>query len=89
MGRSGREGLTASVNADMVRAWGTLATVVRCVNQRVIRETQGRRGRKTDPAWANRRRLLTGHERLRPDSSAKMWNSLIDTGDAGVQILQA
>jgi transposase len=59
------------------------------VRQRVIRETQGRRGRKTDPAWANRRRLLTAHERLRPETFARMWNSLIDTGDAGVQILQA
>jgi len=59
------------------------------VRQRVIRESCGRRGRKTDPAWAARRRLLTGHERLRPETFAKMWNSLIDTGDAGVQILQA
>ena len=42
-----------------------------------------------EPAWAARRRLLTGHERLRPETFAKMWNSLIDTGDAGVQILQA
>jgi len=59
------------------------------VRQRVIRETQGRRGRKTDPAWTNRRRLLTAHERLRTETSARMWNSLIDTGDPGVQILQA
>jgi transposase len=59
------------------------------VRQRVIRESHGRRGRKTDPAWAARRRLLTGHERLRPETFAKMWNSLIDTGDAGVQILEA
>jgi transposase len=36
------------------------------VRQRVIRETEGRRGRKTDPAWAVHCRLLTGHERLRP-----------------------
>ena len=50
---------------------------------------RGRRGRKTDPAWAARRRLLTGHERLRPETFAKMWNSLIDTGDAGLLILQA
>jgi transposase len=57
--------------------------------QRVIRETQGRRGRKTDPAWAARRRLLTGYERLRPETFARMWSSLIDTGDEGVQILQA
>jgi len=40
------------------------------VRQRVIRETQGRRGRKTDPAWANRRRRLTTHERLRPEMFA-------------------
>jgi transposase len=33
--------------------------------------------------------MLSGHERLRPDSFARMWSSLIDTGDAGVQILQA
>jgi hypothetical protein len=33
--------------------------------------------------------LLTGHERLRPETFAKMWNSLIDTGDGGVLILQA
>ena len=59
------------------------------VRQRVIRESCGRRGRKTDPAWANRRRLLTAHERLRPETFARMWNSLIDTGDPGVQILHA
>ena len=59
------------------------------VRQRVIRESCGRRGRKTDPAWAARRRLLTGYERLRPETFARMWNSLIDTGDEGVQILQA
>ena len=57
--------------------------------QRVIRETQGRRGRKTDPAWAARRQLLTGYERLRPETFARMWSSLIDTSDEGVQILQA
>jgi transposase len=59
------------------------------VRQRVTRESQGRRGRKTDPAWTSRRRLLTAHERLRPETLSRMWNSLIDTGDAGVQILQA
>ena len=30
------------------------------VRRRVIWEQQGRRGRKIDPAWANRRRLLRG-----------------------------
>ena len=58
------------------------------VRQRVLRESEGRRGRKTDPAWAGRRRLLSGYERLRPKTFAKMWNSLIDTGDAGIEVLQ-
>ena len=56
------------------------------VRQRVIRENHGRRGRKIEPAWAARRRLLTGYERLRAESFTQMWNSLIDTGDEGVQI---
>ena len=37
------------------------------VRQLVLRESEGRRGRKTDPAWAGRRRLLSGYERLRPE----------------------
>ena len=31
------------------------------VRQRVIRETEGRRGRKTDPAWAARRSLARSY----------------------------
>jgi transposase len=49
-------------------------TVSAC-RQRVIRETEGRRGRKVNPAWRLRRRLLTAHERLRGDSMARMWNT--------------
>ena len=37
---------------------------VTVVRQRVTRELLGRRGRKIDPAWANRRLLLRGRERL-------------------------
>ncbi|HSK54285.1 MAG TPA: ISL3 family transposase [Jiangellales bacterium] len=59
------------------------------VRQRVIREDQGRRGRKIDPAWRARRRLLTAHERLHPASFARMWNSLVDTGAPGWEILGA
>ena len=36
---------------------------VTAVRQRVTREQLGRRGRKLDPAWANRRLLLRGRER--------------------------
>jgi len=44
----------------VVRLGNQMVTDVR---QRVIRETQGRRGRATDPIWASRRRLLRGRER--------------------------
>ena len=59
------------------------------VRQRVTREHYGRRGRAIDPAWTNRRRLLTGFERLSPEAFTRMWNGLIDTGDPGIEILHA
>jgi transposase len=58
------------------------------VRRRTIWEQKGRRGRAVDPAWANRRRLLTGRQRLRPRSFAAMWNSVIDADPSG-QILAA
>jgi transposase len=48
------------------------------VRQRVTREQLGRRGRKTDPAWANRRLLLRGWERLSERAFARMWNGCVD-----------
>ncbi len=39
------------------------------VRRRVTFDTHGRRGRKHDPEWANRRRLLTARERRRPEHS--------------------
>lgn len=63
-------------------------TVTAC-RQRVIRDTEGRRGRKVDPAWRLRRRLLTAHERMTGESFARMWNTLIDTGAPGEEILSA
>ncbi len=59
------------------------------VRQRVTREALGRRGRKADPQWANRRRLLSGHEHLSTLSFTRMWNQLVDAGDPGVQVLLA
>jgi transposase len=58
------------------------------VRRRVSWDTHGRRGRKSDPAWAARRRLLRGRERLSDKQFARMWNDLID-GDATGQILTA
>jgi transposase len=58
------------------------------VRRRVTWDTHGRRGRKADPAWAARRRLLRGRERLSDQQFIRMWNDLID-GDATGQILTA
>lgn len=58
------------------------------VRRRVTWDQEGRRGRKIDPAWANRRRLLTARERLSDKSFAAMWNSLVDS-DPSNQILAA
>jgi transposase len=61
---------------------------VTTVRRRVIWEQKGRRGRKIDPAWANRRRLLTARERLSDKAFTAMWNGLIDS-DPSAQILSA
>lgn len=61
---------------------------VTTVRRRVTWHLRNRRGRKLDPEWANRRRLLTGWERLRPNALAKMWRDLQDHDPTG-QILAA
>lgn len=53
------------------------------VRRRTIWEQKGRRGRAIDPAWANRRRLLRGYERLSRQGFVKMWNSLTDSDPSG------
>jgi transposase len=58
------------------------------VRRRTIWEQNGRRGRKIDPAWANRRRLLRAKDGLSAKGFAAMWNSLIDSDPSG-QILAA
>ena len=58
------------------------------VRRRVTWDTHGRRGRKTDPAWAARRRLLRGRERLSEAQFTRMWNDLVD-GDPTGKILTA
>ena len=58
------------------------------VRRRVTWDTHGRRGRASDPAWAARRRLLRGRERLRSDQFARMWNDLVDA-DPSSKILTA
>jgi transposase len=70
----------------LVRLVNDMLTEVR---QRATRDVRGRRGRKKDPEWAGRRRLLTAHERLTPAAFATLWNSLIEAGEPGVEILHA
>lgn len=58
------------------------------VRRRVTWDLRERRGRKLDPEWANRRRLLCARERLSDKSFTKMWNALA-AEDPGSQILSA
>ncbi len=48
------------------------------VRRRLTWELKDRRGGKIDPEWANRRRLLTGRERLSQKNFTKMWNTIYD-----------
>lgn len=59
------------------------------VRQHATRAARGRRGRKKDPEWAARRRLLLGYERHNTESFTRMWNALIEAGDPGIEILHA
>ena len=58
------------------------------VRRRVTWELRDRRGRKIDPEWANRRRLLTAQERLSGKTFAGMWNAIVAEDPTG-QILSA
>jgi hypothetical protein len=49
----------------------------------VTRDLLGRRGRAIDPAWANRRLLLCGRERLSSRALARMWNGCLDHDPTG------
>ena len=58
------------------------------VRRRVTWDLRDRRGRRFDPEWANRRRLLGARERLSDKSFAKMWNAIVSEDHSG-QILSA
>lgn len=58
------------------------------VRRRVTWDLRDRRGRKYDPEWANRRRLLRARERLSNKSFTKMWNQIV-AEDPSAQILSA
>ena len=61
---------------------------VTAVRQRVTQQQLGRRGRRTDPVWANRRRLLRARERLSEQAFTRMWNDAVDNEPTG-QLLGA
>ena len=58
------------------------------VRRRITWDLRERRGRKIDPEWANRRRLLRARERLSDKAFAAMWNALVAEDSTG-QILSA
>jgi transposase len=58
------------------------------VRQRVTRQALGRRGTAKDPAWANRRRLLRGRERLSEQAYDRMWAEILAKETTG-QLLAA
>ncbi|MDJ0363179.1 transposase [Rhodococcus sp. H29-C3] len=60
-----------------------LTTQTTKVRRRVTWELKDRRGGKSDPEWANRRRLLTGRERLSHKRFVKMWNAVVDEDPSG------
>jgi transposase len=74
----------ATIVADHFHVVRLATETVTKVRQRTTREQLDRRGRKSDPVWANRRLLLKAHERLSERAFARMWNGCIDhepTGD--------
>ena len=58
------------------------------VRRRVTYDASGHRGRKTNPEWTNRRRLLTARENLSQQRFTQMWNQCMEADDTG-QIIAA
>jgi len=69
--------------------WSSSPTRCSPTSANATRDVRGRRGRKKDPQWAARRRLLTGYKRLTRETFARLWNALLDAGDPGLEILHA
>jgi transposase len=62
---------------------------VSLVRRRAIFARYGRRGRSGDPEYGMRATLLRNLEDLHPDWLAAMWNTFIDAGTHGEQVLAA
>jgi transposase len=74
---------TARVAVDHFHLVALANAAVTAVRQRVTRDQLGRRGRRKDPVWANRRLLLRGRERLSGRAMVRMWNGAIDHEPTG------
>ena len=62
----------AKISVDPFHLVQLANLMVTRVRQRLIREREQRRGRKVDPAWANRRPLLRGYDTLSPRAKARL-----------------
>lgn len=78
----------ATVGVDHFHLVKLANDAVTKVRRRVSWDLRDRRGRKIDPKWANRCRLLRARERWSSTSFARMWNAITDEDPSG-QILSA
>jgi transposase len=70
----------AAISVDPFHLVQLANLMVTRVRQRLIREREHRRGRKIDPAWANRRLLLRGYDTLSPRAKARL-DAVFDSDD--------
>jgi transposase len=70
----------AQISVDPFHLVQLANLMVTRVRQRLIREREQRRGRKVDPAWANRRLLLRGYDTLSPRAKARL-DAVFDSDD--------
>jgi transposase len=66
----------AAVSVDAFHLVKLANDMVTTVRQRLSQQTKGRRGRLIDPAWAKRRLLLRGGDRLTPNARARLKATL-------------
>jgi len=78
----------AIVVADRFHLVKKANEMVDTVRRRITWAQRGRRGRKIDVEWINRRRLLRGAERLTPDQRATLFAKLL-TADPNEDIAAA
>ncbi len=75
--------LHARIAVDHFHLVKPASDAVTTVRRRVALEVHGRCGRKSDPAWANRRRLQSARGKRSQRSFAAMWNDVTDAGPTG------